>query len=298
MILVDWSQVYIAGCTAFEHDFQKGQPREKMEGIGRHIILSSLKSYNTQYKKKYGNIVICVDGKNIWRRAYFPQYKHGRREGREESTMDWEAIIEIGAKLREELAENFPYKIVNVEGAEGDDVIACLFKHSQDNWLNQDGLMESPQENLIISSDHDYRQLSKYKNYNQWSPIQKKIVPRAPKTFILEKILTGDKGDGIPSVKCEDDFLVKRDRRAPPITQKFIDAFLAAPDGSTLTEQEKVYFARNRKLIDFDYIPEAVYNNIIAAYEEFEIVGSQNKVMNYFIKNRCRNLMQEIPAFF
>lgn len=298
MILMDWSQLYIAGCLAFPSDFQKGADTKKMEGVARHVVLSSVKAYNEQYKKKFGEIVICVDGKNLWRRAYFSEYKAHRAKGREESDIDWKSIMDIGADLREALIENFPYRVLNVEGAEGDDIIGVLVKHSQDNWLNQDGLMESPQDMLVISSDHDYRQLSKYKNYHQWSPIQKKVVPRANKTFLLEKILHGDKGDGIPNVKCANDFLVSKPGRAPSITKKFVDKFLANPDGSTLTEQEKIYFDRNKKLIDFDCIPQAVYNNIIHEYENFEIKGSQNKVMNYFIKNRCKNLMQEIPAFF
>jgi hypothetical protein len=300
MILVDFSQSYIAACMAFEHDFKKGSDTTKMEGIARHVILNMLRSYNTTYKKKYGELVICIDGKNTWRKAYFPLYKAHRKVGREESSTDWESIIRLGAQIREEIVQVFPYKVVNVEGAEGDDVIACILKHSQDNWLNQDGLEESLQEMLVISSDHDFRQLSKYRNYNQWSPIQKKVVPRADKNFIHEKVLRGDGGDGIASALCPDDFIVNHDKygRAPSITSKILDAYLAKPDGSTLTSQQQVYLARNRTLIDFEYIPQAVYNNVIAEYENFEVVGTKNKVMEYFIKHRCKNLMQDIPAFF
>ena len=300
MLLVDFSQIYISSCIAFESDFQKGSDSKRMEDIARHVILNVLKSYNMQHKKKYGQMVLCVDGRNTWRRDKFPYYKANRKTGREESPLDWEAIMEIGAKVREEIAAVFPWKVVHVTGAEGDDVIACLLKHSQEHWLNQDGLMESPQDMLVISSDHDFRQLSKYKNYNQWSPIQKKAVPRAHKTFLLEKILDGDKGDGIPSIMCPDDFLVNKDKygRAPSLTQKIIDAFLANPDGSTLTEQQKINFARNKMLIDFDCIPDEVYNNIISAYDSFEITGSKQKAMDYFIKFRLKQHLQDIHSFF
>ena len=64
--------------------------------------------------------------------------------------------------LKEELTEWFPYKLVQVEKAEADDIIAILV-----------GLLN--ERTLILSSDKDFVQLHGF-NVRQYSPMQKKFV--------------------------------------------------------------------------------------------------------------------------
>lgn len=119
----------------------------------KHMILNSIRSYLVKYGNKYGKLVICCDSRNSWRRDVFPHYKHGRKKNRDESSIDWEAIHSIISEMKEVLKENFPYPLVEVYGAEADDVIAVLAKH-----------YHKDEQILIISNDHDFLQLLKYDN--------------------------------------------------------------------------------------------------------------------------------------
>jgi hypothetical protein len=152
---------------------------------------------------------------------------------------------------------------------------------------------------MNISSDHDFRPLYKYRNYAQWSPIQKKVVPRADKTYILEKIIRGDGGDGVPNIRCADDFFANpTGMRAPAITQKFLDAFFEDPDPTKLSPELRRNYERNRLLIDLDYIPTNISDSIIEAYTSYEPKGTQQKLFDYCIKYRLKQIMSDIPAYF
>lgn len=299
MITIDYSQISAAAAMAFSADYAKGADTKKMAGISRHVILGSIMNYKRQYQNKYGQVVICCDGRNYWRRSKFQYYKAHRAGAREESAIDWKSVFSIASEVREELQAFFPWKVILVDEAEGDDVIAVLTKYTQDNEFVQDGLEESPQLVMNISSDHDFRQLYKYRNYSQFSPIQKKVVPRADKTFLIDKIIRGDGGDGIPSIKCPDDFYVAGEKkRAPPIRQTWVDAIIAKPDGSTLTTEERRNYARNKMLIDFESIPDEIESKIISAYHASIPSGTQQLVFDYCIKHRLKQHMADIPAFF
>ncbi len=296
MICIDYSQMLIANCLAHGADFEKGRPVEKMESIARHTILTSLIAHKTQFGKKYGDIVICVDGGDNWRKGIFPQYKAHRKSEREESTTDWRSLFSVGKVIREEIQQTFPFKVVREHTAEADDVIAVLCKYTQDNELLQEGLEETPQKFLAISSDGDFKQLFKYKNYAQYNPIMRKAVARPEPSFLLEKIIKGDSGDGVPSVLCANDFFVNKQSygRATPITKKVIDKFTTR---SGLTELDLTRFERNQKLIDFDYIPRDVSDRILNTYLTTPVAKDKNEIFNYFIKNRMSKSI-DIQSFF
>ena len=50
--------------------------------------------YKSKFGKKYGDIIICCDDKNYWRKQTFPHYKANRKKFREESDYDWNLIFE------------------------------------------------------------------------------------------------------------------------------------------------------------------------------------------------------------
>jgi hypothetical protein len=303
MILNDYSQLYIAGALTFGSDFDKGKDAKKQIDIMRHTVLNTLLSDKRKYGKEYGEFVIAVDSREYWRRDIFPHYKGARKKNREESNTDWKAIFDIGEQLREEFKEVFPYRFVHVEGAEADDIIACLAKYTQENDLTSVGVFDNePQRVLIKSSDGDFGQLHKFENVRQWSPIQKKWVTKSGKHDLLEKILTGDPGDGIPNIKTADDHFMQED----PPRQKSITAKLKAQAIKQVEAGEQVYFGdktmdinfrRNRQLIDFDYIPEHIYTKVVEAYKASAGVKDKGKIFNYFVKHRCKLLMEHIGEF-
>ena len=164
-MLLDLNQVLISNLMVQINS----DPKAKIdEGLIRHIVLNSIRSYVKQFKSKYGEIIICCDSKKYWRREVFPFYKNNRRKDRDKSGFDWGLIFETLNKIRQELKDHFPYKVLEVEGAEADDIIAVLC-----------GRLAPHEDILIISNDHDFIQLLKYENVKIFKPTSKILVERA-----------------------------------------------------------------------------------------------------------------------
>ena len=79
MILIDFSQTIIAGLMA-QLKITDGEISEDML---RHMILNSLRNYQKRYSSEYGEMVLCTDAANPWRRGYFPLYKANRKKSRD-----------------------------------------------------------------------------------------------------------------------------------------------------------------------------------------------------------------------
>ena len=118
MILVDLNQVLLSGLMA-QIASQKGTKLD--EDLVRHLILNILRMHIKNFRKEYGEVVLCCDNRKYWRKEFFPFYKAGRKKAREKSDLDWHIIFDMLAKFKIELKENFPYKVIDVEGAEADE---------------------------------------------------------------------------------------------------------------------------------------------------------------------------------
>lgn len=296
MIIVDFSQVLLASVFVFADDFKKGKDPEKMKGILRHTLLSSLLVYKREYGPKYGEIVIACDGREYWRKKQFPLYKANRKKGREESDIDWDSIFAHLADMRQELIDYFPWKVIHIKEAEGDDIMAVLTKYCLENHVTQDGLFEEVEPVLLVSSDGDMKQCHN-KHVRQWSPMQKKFVAKPEPDFLIEKIIRGDGGDGVPSVLCPDDWFVNpefENVRAKPVTKKVIDKFKS---GVGLTEEESTRYMRNKTLIDLSCIPESVSDDIINTYKSLAPKTDLTKIMNFLMSVRARQLLERVQEF-
>jgi 5'-3' exonuclease len=241
-------------------------------------------------------MVIACDNRNYWRRQEFQYYKAGRKKAREESGLDWKLIFEALTMIREELHTYFPYKVIDIDGAEADDVIAVLAEWSQSNDT-ETLLFTEPKPFLILSGDHDFIQLQKWKNVHQYSPIQKKFIKPdiSPEQYIFEHIIKGDKGDGIPNVLSADDSIVTGTRQKS-IMQKKMDIWFKDKDQMPQDIEFAKNYERNKMLVSFDHIPVPVKENIINSY-----VGQPNKdkskLLNFFIQNKMKNMMELIEEF-
>ena len=255
------------------------------------MTLNSLRMYNKKFKEQYGEMVLACDGANNWRRSYFPQYKANRRKGRNESNFDWQEAFRIMHTIKEELQENFPYKVVHLEGCEADDVIGTLVERTQE-FGNYEQVM-------IVSSDGDFKQLQKYDNVSQFSPLTKKYVEEShPRQNLKLKILAGDAGDGVPNVLSDDDTFVDG-RRQTPLSKKKKEAILM-----DLSEGELLYAAswyrnyqRNEKLIDLTKTPEDLKRTIINNYEAQDPWHNKGKVFPYLVAKRMNRLIESAQEF-
>ena len=280
MILVDMNQISLASMMMHLNMNKTTKPDE---GMVRHMILNSLRMYRSKFCDEYGELVLCYDSKHYWRRDYYPQYKCNRKKTREDSNLDWDAIFTCLNEIKQELKDNFPYKHLEVYGAEADDIIAALCLELEfDNG-----------KTLILSGDKDFIQLQKYKNVSQYSPITKKFVNgEDPVQYLKEHILRGDSSDGIPNVLSPDHTFTESLRQRP-LGKKKISVFLN--EGFPSTEVER-NFQRNEKLIDLSKSPEDIFMACIKEYQDAP-EGDRSKLLNYFIEKRLKNLTESIGEF-
>ena len=302
MILIDYSGVSLANMFAFQAEMKKDMDEEgraKAVNTLRHTVLSSLKFYKKKFGKEYGEIVICCDARNYWRKEVFPHYKAGRSKNRDESDLDWKLIFDTLEQIRNDLIQYFPYKVVLVDRAEADDVIGVLTKWAQENDLVNTGLYEEPQKVMIVSADGDFVQLQKFEGVKQWSPQQKKLVTAKDITRFMREHIVKAGDDGIPPILCPDDFFVNKEQygRAPPMYAKKLELFLESGRDACENDDQRRNWDRNQRLIDFDFIPEDVSQAIIDSYTNQIIKGNKGLIMNYLIKNRCRLLLDNIEEF-
>ena len=283
MILLDFSNI-IVGSIMVSHKIPDAE--RFGEDFIRHLVLNSIRSYRNKYKNKYGEIVICTDFHSSWRKEIFPFYKAHRKVERDkqkaEKGMDWSALFETINKIIIEIDTFFPYKVIRVEHAEGDDVIAVLSRTFKE-------------KSLIVSSDKDFSQLYKYKWIRQFSPMKQKMLNGIdPIIYLKEHIIRGDKGDGIPNILSDDDCIVSGVRQKS-ISKKKIVNWLDQ-DPHDFNDEMKRGWIRNKILIDFDLIPKNIATAILEQYNE-EKKYQQGQLINYFIKNRLKYLMENMGDF-
>lgn len=291
----------LAAILTFQREL-KGTESE-VKNLIRHVTLSTIKSYKKKYGKEYGELVICCDGRKYWRREYFEHYKASRKKNREASDLDWHLIFDTLNEMRQDIADHFPWKVVHIDRAEADDIIAVLTEWAQSNDLIQEGLMTEPQKILILSSDKDFKQLQlapfSSGNVRQWSPMMKKYITASPKEifqFTIEHIVKGDTGDGIPNILSEDDVFVKGERQKS-VSSKRLEEFLQVGYDACRTDTERRNWKRNSVLVAFDNIPVDVKTSIVDAYLSNKPKGDKMSVMEYLVQNRCRLLLDELDDF-
>ena len=279
-ILVDYNQIAISNLMI---SLKMGHINEVEEGMLRHMILNSLRFNRQKFHEDYGELIICCDGRETWRRDVFPYYKRNRKTSRAESGHDWGLIFETLNTIRSELDEHFPYKVVHLDRAEADDIIAVLAKH----WTEGEKI-------LILSGDKDFMQLQKYENVDQYSPVQKKFLrTKNPQEFLFEHIARGDIADGIPNCLSKDSTFVSGDRQTP-VTKKRLAEWMS--NGKVNYKDGDVGFDRNRRLIDFDYIPKELEKEIVDEYENAKS-ADRRYLLDYFITNQLSKLMKDIQEF-
>jgi hypothetical protein len=282
---MDYSQVMIATLFA---NIGNHTNIEMSEDLLRHMFLMSLKHNRKKFHEDYGEIVICCDGKKSWRREAFPYYKASRKTNREKSDLDWGEVFRIMGVIREEMHEFFPYKVIQVDRCEADDIIGTIC-HEYGTELNT-----GSERILILSGDKDFIQLQKYSNVDQYNPVLKKFVRHnSPNDYLVEHVFKGDSGDGIPNILSPDNCLVIGERQKP-MTAKKISLFKESLDN--MDETTRMRYDRNKLLIDLEATPEEYQKQILDAFNEEKTFG-RKKLFNYFIQKRLKNLMPDIQDF-
>lgn len=289
MILIDFNQVCLASIMTMQKDLKTDDAKAKKDLI-RHIAISSIKSYKKKYGKEFGEAVIACDGRGYWRKEFFPNYKASRKKSRDASDLDWKFIFDTLGEIREDIKQHFPWRVVNVNRCEADDVIAILALETQEFGKHEPV--------MIVSSDKDFKQLQKYDNISQYSPFLKKQIKVSKKElteWMVEHIVKGDSGDGVPNIFSADDVFITEERQKS-VSSKRLTEFMERGYHACRDDNERRNWHRNATLVSFAYIPEDIKKIILDEYEK-PSVGDKNSVMNYLIKNKCRMLLNEIEDF-
>lgn len=282
MILIDNNQIIIAAI------FQCSNLNlSEDESMLRHIVLNTYRMYRTQFKEKYGELVICHDSANCWRKDILKEYKANRRAKQASDKIDWDRIFDQLTVIRDEIREVFPYKNVQVDRTEADDVIYTLA-------VNHCAFTPV----LIISNDKDFQQLQIHDNIKQYSPMKKTFLTcESPKNFLLEHILKGDSSDGIPNILSDDDVFVSEDKRQKRLTKKVKDQIYEDLSSTgKVSEDLQRNWERNKKLIDLSEIPKNIQNDIMEAFKQ-PAKGKRSNILDYMIKYNLKLLTEHIQEF-
>ena len=278
--LVDYNQIFIANVMSQPHIHKGGV----QESLLRHTVLNTLRSYRTKFSSEYGDLVLCCDSRKNWRKTYYEHYKAHRSKDRKESDFNWDSLFKSLNAVKEELIDFFPYHVLQIPYCEADDIIGALAE-----YLTSDPI-------IIISGDKDFQQLQKYDNVKQWSPLKKEYIDQPdPERFLKEHIMRGDKGDGIPNFLSSDDTFTNGGRQVPLSKKKIADWIELEPKIFCDHQMIKGY-SRNRTLVDLTYIPLPLKDDIIESYNDYEL-KDRSKLLDYFINNQLKNLMEHIGEF-
>ena len=285
MILVDYNQVMLASLFM---SIGNHTNIDVDENLIRHMFLNSLRANRKKFNAEFGEIVICADGKNSWRKSGFPYYKAGRRKSREESELDWTELFRIINLIREEMDEFFPYKVLHFDQCEADDIIGTIC-HAKGVPMNN-----GSENILVLSGDKDYIQLHKYANVKQYNPVQKKwIQNNNPDKYLEEHIIRGDSSDGVPNILSADNSIVVGERQKA-MTTKRLDDLIKGPEFMDETTKNRYY--RNKTLIDLGEVPEKFKEQIMEEYEK-EKTNGRSGLFQYFVTHKLKNLITDIQDF-
>lgn len=160
-----------------------------------------------------------------------------------------------------ELEKNYDYHMLMVEGAEADDVIACVCKN----------LAKDYKKTILYASDKDFLQLEDVDQYNLFGQkVEPKLCDKiiTPKEYLKCKILLGDGSDNISKVFSG---------VGPKKALKLINDPTALKKKLLEDQNARKQFALNKKLISFDEIPKELEDHIV---EKASQLLYENEVIN------------------
>lgn len=288
MIIIDLSALCYANVMA-QYENLKDEDGELSTRNFKAMMLSSIKKNVAKFKPEFGNnIVIACDAKKSWRKEYFVYYKSNRKKDwSEESAINWHFVFDSLTEFKKDLHDYFPYRVIEVTGAEADDVIGALV-HAKGVVLG-----DGAEKIMIVSRDKDFMQLQQYSNVYQWDPIKKKkLICENPELFLREHIIRGDGSDGIPNALSKDDTFVSSGRQTTLSAKRVAQLH----EDIAVGECSEIGYFRNKMLIDLTNTPASIRINI---HEDYESQSNKTrlKLMNYFIVNRLTNFIETLSEF-
>ena len=227
--------------------------------------MKNLIKFKNQYNIPFENMIVVRDcpRETIWRMNLYPEYKANRKNTCSYKNKKYNIgniFKHIYNNLYPQLEKQYGFKILKVENAEADDIIAVLANKIRE--LDKNRLV------VIISNDNDYLQLVNEKTLI-WS-LQNKLLNTKVETtseeILLKKILKGDDSDNIPSLVGN---MSEKD------VNELIKDEVKLNNWLNSNPEKMESYNNNRRLIDFHYIPNEIKELIINECRDIFPVAEQ-----------------------
>lgn len=243
-------------------------------------ILNIMKLCGGKYKAN--GVLVACDSQNNWRKDIYPQYKGNRDK---EKDQYYPNVIEA-IKLTEEFLNTCTsIPAIYVPRAEADDIIAISSKRSSI-------------DTVIVSSDKDFIQLLDDKT-RLYSPTLKNERTTTNKDFdLFEKCIRGDRGDNILSAYP----YVKKKKLEFAWNDKLMMANLMEEKRKVDGKKVGDCFEFNKKLIDFNAIPQDIQNMIVSRLDDLSDPSSFGKyshlkILQFLGKNSLKKIAKEERSY-
>lgn len=290
MIIFDLNQIAVASVmiqAAPKHGVVPGTD------ILRHMILDSIRQNLVQFKQYANLVVIASDSRESWRKDIFKYYKAHRPEDKKKlaPNVDWNTVYELINEITEAFDKHFPYVVVRVNKAEGDDIIGTIVKH---HWENDqfDGI-------LIISGDKDFKQLHFDARVRQYSPVLKQYVASEGAEIERKKLIfCGDRGDGVPNVLSADNAIYDHIRQNKMTATRLAELYAYnSPDDIRDKKIQRNYY-RNMLMTDLTKVPKNIQAEIVSQFTEKQTNRPlPMKVFNYLVSKQLVELSGKAGDF-
>lgn len=259
--------------TLFIGHFQ--DPDDDKFMFWKYLMANSIFTAIKQFEPD--KVVFAIDSKYSWRKDIYSNYKGQRKAARTKSVVDFETFFPVMDSFLESLKKTFTNMYcIKVNKCEGDDIIAILTKNRFQDFSK-----------IIISTDKDLHQLLMNKRVKIYDPIKRKFKEILnPKMDLELKIITGDPSDNIPKIKerCGKGTATK-------MLKDGLDIYLA-------NDEIRKRYELNKRLIDFEFIPNDIEESILEEFDNYEIKKLDGYgVYNWLIENKIRKLRDDLQIY-
>ena len=282
--LIWFSNVYPHVETPDDYDWSEN---ETFMNHFDETYMKNLMKFRSMYNIPFENMIIVRDcpRETIWRMNLYPEYKGTRKNTCAYKNKKYNIgniFKHIYQELYPKLQEQYGFKLIKVENAEADDVIAVLA--TQIRKIDKNRLV------VIISNDNDYLQLVNEKTLI-WSLQNKLLNTKVEMTadeILLKKILKGDESDNIPSVvgNMNENVVLELIKNSDKLNE-----WLSNND-------KKDIFENNRKLIDFGYIPDNIKQNILNQLVEIIPEIKESMKEEEKLEEKSKGILIDFPKEF
>lgn len=320
-ILIDGNNLimrclFIAGVDFLEEDTDFTY----LEWICFNSIVQSIRKF------KAGEVILALDDKS-WRKMIYEPYKADRAERREkkevEDGIDWKQVYAFMNQMFSDWSETFPFKALKVKHAEADDVIGVLAPYlrneaiviSVDEDYNQ--LLKYPHVKIWQPIKKEYRTCpdperylvdislrgqKKDNVYNILTPLDFDKEKYSRKHTFTDKMFT-DIIDNIGLDKWLDEigpeeFENKNKSLLDETNKKTKKRLSKLKDGKQICLYEtelRDRYSLNRKILDFEQIPDMLQKKIIESYHAVEF-PNPDRFYPYFEKRGWRGFLEEFSS--